>query len=484
MAVENIADEYFSIENYMERISNSKRIVIGVYFDKVYSIAKIDGIIEVLEFQRINNDKLGYGYLTNEEVEKRHNEAAGYGAYTNEQLDKQRSINNANGLGEITDSEVNIQKDENNKAGYGLFTDTEIQNQRFTNARCGLGSITDSEVENLKKSLIDEIDKLKKNKQTYQVFRKYSDLADIERSQGKESEATSTFNTMKSVISMGRPGIGTFDDFELHDEWIALLKEVEKYHSKRPVYLPYPGRVIKSKTDMVTKTFTYNVTLLNSDDALFNVVKTGFSNAYDSNWKDIPKEWPEVSIYTTNLERRRLLTEAPAMVYEPVSSYLLDGIPMIEVIIKKSTIVDGYRKKIQEANDRFDEITDPWQRMGFAYAVGDTIKNMEADVKTLSNSSSAYISALPLFSTALSSKNYGYSIILKIEDKNGKVLVKGSKQNLDFDKGYNFDGITSEISNLIENNEISVKVDSVYLKYGKVDSVDNIYKLPEIKIEY
>lgn len=565
MAVENIDDKYFSSENYHERIEKSKRVVVGVYFDKIYSISKVDGIIEVLEFQRTVNEKYGYGRVTDIELEmikkneaagfgpytdaqldqqrsdnkskgmgeitdsevtlqkeenekagfgsytdaelnqqridnnasglgeltdsevalqKEENEKAGFGAYTDVQLDQQRADNNANGFGEITDSEAALQRDENNKSGYGLITNAEVEAERLKNSRLGLGNITDFEIEIKKKSMLDEIENLRNSKKTYHVFRKYAELADIEKLQEKKSDASSTFELMKKAISSGEPGLGTYDDFTKHDEWVLLLKDVERYHAKVPAYVPVSKEVVKSKTDMATKTFTYNVELREKIDELFEVVKEGFSRAYVSDWNDIPEKWPSVSIYAANIESRKLLTEPPAMVYEPVASYLIDGIPMMEFIAKKSTIVDAYRNGIKEINDRFSMMTDPWEKMGFAYAVGDKVNNMEADVKKLSDSKYSYISVLPLFSTVLSEKHYGNSITMKVVDKNGKMLLRGKKQPLDFDKSYVFEGISSDISSLIESGDASVVLDSIFFKYGKVDTAENMDKLPEVKIEY
>ena len=130
---------------------------------------------------------------------------------------------------------------------------------------------------------------------------------------GDAKEAQDAFDRIYNVYGyygsdfhgIPNPGPSEYDDFSRYDGWIELCKDFEIYWNE------HPGEIFttslkckKGDVDMKTRTATYNFTLVANYSWKFSYIGDRicfiFSRAYKkygSDWPDIPKQWPAVSIF-------------------------------------------------------------------------------------------------------------------------------------------------------------------------------------------
>lgn len=126
---------------------------------------------------------------------------------------------------------------------------------------------------------------------------------------GDAEEAQEGFERIYNVFDYYRgnldPGPGEYDDFSRYDGWIELCKDFEIYWNE------HPGEVFttsleceKGDVDMKSRTASYNFKLVANYSKKFREIGCHifyiFVRAYKkygSNWPDIPKQWPAVSIF-------------------------------------------------------------------------------------------------------------------------------------------------------------------------------------------
>lgn len=126
---------------------------------------------------------------------------------------------------------------------------------------------------------------------------------------GDAEEAQEGFERIYNVFDYNRgtldPGPGEYDDFSRYDGWIELCKDFEIYWNE------HPGEIFttsleceKGDVDMKSRTASYNFKLVANYSKKFREIGCHifyiFVRAYKkygSNWPDIPKQWPAVSIF-------------------------------------------------------------------------------------------------------------------------------------------------------------------------------------------
>ena len=108
-----------------------------------------------------------------------------------------------------------------------------------------------------------------------------------------KTEAYNGFVALESAISKGNPGLGTFNEFTLHDEWKNLLLDTKDYLS---VVFPYEvtvGELSRGDLDYTTQTATYSAPVeykkSNRYFTVFELIKRGYEKAYKSDWIDLPE---------------------------------------------------------------------------------------------------------------------------------------------------------------------------------------------------
>lgn len=238
-----------------------------------------------------------------------------------------------------------------------------------------------------------------------------------------KSEAVKGYNLLKATILSGNPGLGTYDEFTIFEEWKKLLIDAEKYGCSFNPYLVQVGELIKGKLDYQTKTATYSAQIKPYRSYRYKhtleIIEEGYKKAYKYDWDKLPKVWPKYSV-----------------------SYNNDGIYNVDgACVFRVDKYDNYHKKtIQYAYNPF---------------AGD---DAFVDCK------------------------------FNIVDENGKELIKSKRCLLGGENYIEFNGISSQIMNLIDNKKAFLNPVACYLEYGKYNKYDDtggrsfIKNLPEIQL--
>ena len=238
-----------------------------------------------------------------------------------------------------------------------------------------------------------------------------------------KSEAVEGYNLLKAAILSGNPGLGTYDEFTIFEEWKKLLIDAEKYGCSFNPYLVQVGELIKGKLDYQTKTATYSAQIKAYRSYRYKhtleIIEKGYKKAYKYDWDKLPAEWPKYSV-----------------------SYNNDGIYNVDgACVYRVDKYDNYHKKtIQYAYNPF-----AW------------------DV--------AFVDCK-----------------FNIVDENGKELIKSKRCLLGVESCIEFNGITPQIMNLIDNKKAFLNPVACYLEYGKYNKYDDtggrsfIKNLPEIQL--
>src|SRR5574344_2000882 len=114
-------------------------------------------------------------------------------------------------------------------------------------------------------------------------------------------EAATHYTAICDAIKAGKPGLGEYNEFTLHDSWIPLLQNTEKYWTEFcPEYFTF-GEIQKGAVDFKTRTASYSISIKSNPSAKYNeikgLIKDGYKTAYRSDWTDLPENWPGTSIF-------------------------------------------------------------------------------------------------------------------------------------------------------------------------------------------
>ena len=121
----------------------------------------------------------------------------------------------------------------------------------------------------------------------------YYDAMGMDIPSENKIEAFNGFVALEGAICEGNPGLGTFNEFTLHDEWKNLLLDTKDYLS---VVFPYEvtvGELSRGDLDYTTQTATYSAPVeykkSNRYFTVFELIKRGYEKAYKSDWIDLPE---------------------------------------------------------------------------------------------------------------------------------------------------------------------------------------------------
>ena len=238
-----------------------------------------------------------------------------------------------------------------------------------------------------------------------------------------KSEAVEGYNLLKAAILSGNPGLGTYDEFTIFEEWKKLLIDAEKYGCSFNPYLVHVGELIKGKLDYQTKTATYSAQIKAYRSYRYRhtleIIEKGYKKAYRYDWDKLPEVWPKYSV-----------------------SYNNDGVYNVNgaCVYRVDKYDNYYKKTIQDAYNPFAS--------DFAFV----------DCK------------------------------FNIVDENGKELIKSKRCLLGVENYIEFNGIPSQIMNLIDNKKAFLNPVACYLEYGKYNKYDDtggrsfIKNFPEIQL--
>ena len=457
---------------------------------KIYQIVNIDGIESYTEYvlrkEREANFNNGLGKLTDAECEseKIENEKKGYGLFTNFQLDAQRQHNDENGLGRLTDAECETERKENERAGKGLYTNLEYERMVYEN-----------KVNEYKKKVNEHI----LRNEWFSAMLTYLESYKLDKERGvrkEQSEVYGNFLEIKNAIKLGKPGLGEYDDFSLYSSWKQLLKDSEKCITE---YSPYDfeiGKLEKKSTNFETQTYDYEVSISKSDSTVMKLikwVKDGLKAARNSAWEEIPDEWPFVSVYSTYKNEDKTCI---GQIYRKRKNMQENGAFLVEAYQDSQKKLDELNKRIQSAKEMADYYYG-MERRGFEASIKNSIEEYNSAVDKINISGIKKVVGIPLQPASLFGYGFGgtrdfitlYDIKLNIVDKDGSILVKGTRQLIQ-SRNYKFESVNKDISAKIQNGDAHVVVDSIYLNYGVIDgdlvSTENrifLKSLPDVKID-
>lgn len=116
-------------------------------------------------------------------------------------------------------------------------------------------------------------------------------------------EAVTHYTAICDAIKAGKPGLGEYNEFTLHDSWIPLLQNTEKYWTEFcPKYFTF-SEIKKGAVDFKTRTASYSISIKGNSSVKYNeiqgLIEDGYKTAYRSDWTDMPQNWPEISIFSS-----------------------------------------------------------------------------------------------------------------------------------------------------------------------------------------
>lgn len=242
----------------------------------------------------------------------------------------------------------------------------------------------------------------------------YYDAMGVDFAPDEKQEAINGYTTLVKSILSGNPGLGSYNEFTIHDEWKNLLIDAEKFGCSFNPFEVTVGNLVKGDLDYTTKTASYSASISykvgNRYKYTIGIIENGYKKAYKEDWKDLPKEWPTYSVS-----------------YKGNDVYNVEGVCIFAV------------KKDKFSNAHYN-----------AFAVNE-LRHAEIVLgRNMWNS----------FNTLMDCK-------FNIVDENGKELVKPVRCLLGYENTVTFKGITPDVMDLIENRKVSINPINYYLQYGK-----------------
>lgn len=242
----------------------------------------------------------------------------------------------------------------------------------------------------------------------------YYDAMGVDFAPDEKQEAINGYTTLVKSILSGNPGLGSYNEFTIHDEWKNLLIDAEKFGCSFNPFEVTVGNLVKGDLDYTTKTASYSASISykvgNRYKYTIGIIENGYKKAYKEDWKDLPKEWPTYSVS-----------------YNGNDVYNVEGVCIFAV------------KKDKFSNAHYN-----------AFAVNE-LRHAEIVLgRNMWNS----------FNTLMDCK-------FNIVDENGKELVKPVRCLLGYENTVTFKGITPDVMDLIENRKVSINPINYYLQYGK-----------------
>ena len=280
----------------------------------------------------------------------------------------------------------------------------------------------------------------------------YYDAIGCDDEPALKKEALNGYLTLSNSIKNGKPGLGKYNSFAIHDEWKKLLMDAEKLGSSICKFELRIEQLKQGDLDYKTKTASYKskvqVGISDRYAKTIGVVKDGYSLAYKSDWTDLPKayDWPFYSV-----------SSAKNAVYD------VGGAKILEVPSRQKNKPSQYYNAFSVYSGG----------RGY-FSAGD---ELNGQFRTL------------------------YDYKFNIVDERGKELVKGKRWLLDYYNRYEngqfsklpeeiiIEGITPSVMELIDNGKAFINPVAVYLEYGRynldIDSGNRTFikNFPEVQID-
>ena len=324
----------------------------------------------------------------------------------------------------------------------------------------------------------------------------YYDAAHAENAQ---EEARQKFDALSEEIANGNPGFGKFNVFSLYDEWVNLVKNFVKYFTEfSPYSVWYDGELVLKETDYKAKKATYDMKCSLVPTQKFRYIEYALQEGYKKCKKD---DWTGFWV----LQRSSFSAETPFPKFPSKFSTIQDKYDKLLISIidtKKSSAVDSTVESLK--TELKNEIKRIYNEEGMA-----VIAWPSTSTQKLSAMRSYYGENKGLLEIKEVYANFGkyssgdvsagyetnfYDVQFGLYDKDGKLLVKGARQNtysvleagtdyknklqISMERNlenfknsrgtYSFPGITQDIMEVIVSGEVIVKPIGVFLNYGVI----------------
>ena len=303
---------------------------------------------------------------------------------------------------------------------------------------------------------------------------------DAMNSENAGNEAEEKFDSLASEIAKGNPGYGKFNVFSMHDEWINLAKNFYKYFTEYcPYTIVYNDALIQGEVDYNSRTANYTLELdFRPSDKYYQILhcfKKGISTSIKSDWNEILGKdgfyfllYPKMS----EIERKyaNLVSKRFSKEWNAVSAELENEIKRIyntekiAFAVRDIVIINhGYSLHSTRMNKNAAE-RDSWEISApAAFWYSDSWWELSPSYPDINFNLLDYHETrnqVQYDNVAFSL----YDVQFEICDKNGKQLVKGTRQNNE--KKYKFENISADIMDLIDSNEITIRPIGIFLNYG------------------
>ena len=460
-------------EKYIERLQLAKKIVVGLEFHKGsipdetgFYISSVYGLMSQSEYE-YNKQKVAEQIAEQIRQEKEYNNSLGYGYVTNQELtqilEQERTENENAGKGRFTNKELLSQIERNKEAGLGEFNDSELEGQRKRNEEAGKGYKTDLEIkkeENFAKisEMVKQASEYESKKQICYSLGILYDAMMLEKRNGISDLGTEKYNELSSIIRSGRPGRGSYNDFQYHDEWKNLLIDAEKYGTEYGRFKFTIGKLQQGNLDYSTKTATFfsSIKIKDSDryKNTISVISSGYSEAYKNDWEDMPlsRNWPEEDSVSGQMSEKNLVNGVA--IYR---SHLGRNMTATEKYTLMSLAAYGADVSVLQKTGVYN---------AFAYG------QASGKRQKISNYKEGWF------------ENILYDLKFNIVDENGKEIVKAKRYlpilyagtdsgRIDWDNKVEFEKIPQSVIEKIENGKARINLVAAYLEYGEYSEADD-----------
>lgn len=297
----------------------------------------------------------------------------------------------------------------------------------------------------------------------------------------------------KSIMG-GNPGIGGFDAFDLVDNWILLMQEYERYWTENAPMAIIFAKPVRTALNRETRTATYlfGAHFKSSDkyDEISRVVINGFKKAYNADWKlDYLKNWPSVSVYSNQRDTSNFMQSGATLV--SVNQ------PYIKDSYGEERKVNWFSKDRKEYSDGSPNLI---AKKMFTFKEGLFTKYTPLALASTAN--------VPVWEKDTNGSMHEtnnhkmglYDIKFTVMDENGNILLQSARhmvtnhnsgyvQSDDGSQfGYEFKDVPQNVTKLIDDGKIIIRLSEMHLVYGKISEyviIDErtwLKSLPEIKI--
>lgn len=321
--------------------------------------------------------------------------------------------------------------------------------------------------------------------------------------------ARQKFGQLSDCIKNGNPGYGSFNDFTLHDEWVNLIKNAEKYFTETFPYSITFDSLESSSINYEKKTANYKLSLEVKNSSFYDnaleILRTGYQKARRTDWKDLESDYKSLwfisdgfamilhsswdgsltssldfyrkSVYSTKQEKINKVSEYPILQKEATSVYQKEKIALAYL---SAPIVPLYKSLSRISGISVCEVP------AFAACFSETMT-------TYNGQDYSVPLAVPYFKKG---KQTCYDLKLGIYDETGKLVIEGTRQTICTDNSSYFFNTIPQSKLAVLDTDYDIKIIGIWLNYGlyditlltdddiKNDTIRGIVKpLPDIKIK-